>query len=161
MTTNSRGYTYIDWSGIDNQMKVPEVMDIIVGKENNSNLLKVSNDLDNIEMNVAALHEDLVAIQALNSSIVLGTVHHQLNKYPHSILYKTSWAAGSGGAGNGPAGGTSLIKINGGFELNGFDKLIVSAPKEFENFTIINSISASEFSFTNGNSEDSLLLVLQ
>lgn len=102
-------------------------------------------------------------LQSLNASVSLGTIEHNLCRYPHCVLYETTWAAGVGGAGNGPAGGTSVISINGVFSNESRNSLEVYAPAQFSNCTVISKISDTEYAFLDQDSDinvRSLLLVL-
>lgn len=109
------------------------------------------------------LYNEIDALKALNPSVILGTITHSLNKYAVCTLYDTTWAGGIAGAGNGPAGGENLTKINGGFVLSELDKITVSAPEKFSKCTEIIKIDDHKFAFISTDSQidfTSLLLTL-
>lgn len=103
-------------------------------------------------------------------SYELATIEHNLNKYPVCELYRTTWAAGIGGAGEGPAGGTSLtrigsnaIQVPGSVEYVDKSSVVIYTTQEYQNYTNINKVNDNEYALLAPDSDDtkiSLVLIL-
>lgn len=87
-------------------------------------------------------------LRARTPSATLGTVSAAATGrlYPQCALLATSWAYGIGGAGQGPAGGTSVNAVEAGFSYDERD-ITVSAPEQYRAHTAINQLSESMYAF--------------
>ena len=111
-----------------------------------------------------SLQNQIDELKEEEPTVALGTVVHNLGRYPICHLYEVDGAAGVGGASAVGAGGSPLTRINGGFKLIEFDKVVVSAPPRFKDCTDINKISENQYAFTPKQSDiytTSLFLILK
>lgn len=103
-------------------------------------------------------------------TVPLATIEHDLNKYPMCDLYRTTWAAGVSGVGEGPAGGTSLVRIGnntvqipGSVEYGDKNSVTVYSTQEFQTYTTVNKINNNEYALLAPDSDvthQSLVLLL-
>lgn len=57
------------------------------------------------------LQNQIDDLEALQPTVLVGTIEHDKNKYVQAHLYETSYACGVQGAGEGPAGGGPLVSV--------------------------------------------------
>lgn len=100
-------------------------------------------------------------IQKRVPTIAIGTVSTRAattQLYPLCALYRTEWGFGLGGAGVGPAGGSSAVAIDAGFEYDGDHNVEVTVPAQYGAFTDINQLSDTMYAFSDGSETTRLVL---
>lgn len=119
---------------------------------------------DILDEEVAGNHElRLEALEERVPTVDLGTIDTASatdRLYPQCGLFASSWAYGIGGAGVGPAGGTSVQAIEAGYAFDVHD-VTVSAAAQYQAFKIINQISGTMFAFLSDVIAETRSLVLQ
>ena len=109
------------------------------------------------------LQLEIEELQTRFPTDVLGTVSTEPTTqrlYPTCALFSTTWAAGIGGAGNGPAGGGSVVAIETDQSFAEYD-LTVTAPASYKNYTNINPVSNTMYAFMAADAADTQSLVLK
>ena len=109
------------------------------------------------------LQLEIEELQTRFPTDVLGTVSTEpatQRLYPACALFATTWAAGIGGAGNGPAGGSSVVAIETDQSFAEYD-LTVTAPAAYKNYTNINPVSNTMYAFMAADAADTQSLVLK
>ena len=109
------------------------------------------------------LQLEIEELQTRFPTDVLGTVSTEPTTqrlYPTCALFSTTWAAGIGGAGNGPAGGGSVVAIETDQSFAEYD-LTVTAPAAYKNYTNINPVSNTMYAFMAADAADTQSLVLK
>lgn len=99
-------------------------------------------------------------LQKVVPSEIIGTVEHNLHRYPLCNLYRTNNAAGMTGAGMTGAGGENLVSVPATYELIERKKVMVMTIAAFADFTTIHKINDREYTFTSESGTESLFLQL-
>lgn len=74
----------------------------------------------------AVLSERIRKIEEEQPTIELGTVEHNLKRYPHCQLYEIDYGCGVQRVGEGPAGGTKLIQIPTQYEMDDINNIRIA-----------------------------------
>ena len=98
------------------------------------NLVIIVDRIEKITVNLSI--NGLVTVGMLNQRLAplelnteLVTLAHGLGQYPQVMAFAYQYGAGMGGAGNGPAGGTTLMEIPTKIEYTGKDSLTIYTTK--------------------------------
>lgn len=123
------------------------------------------------DTNEANLDKRLTALEkgTYADVVEIGTINHGLNDYPSLDGYMASYGAGIGGAGEGPAGGTSLVHELISWEHLDFDKTKISANKHVmfnENDVVmevetINKINSNQYAVVFKGQSKNMLITLR
>ena len=100
-------------------------------------------------------------LEGRTPTVVIGTVEHDLRRYPHCALYVADDGAGASGAGTGGAGGGNLFSVPAEFELDGFNRITVKTIAQLATNTEIHKINEHTFGFAAPAQKTSAILILR
>jgi len=95
-------------------------------------------------------------LQTFAPTEYIGTITHNLGRYPLCTLHKAERAAGIGGAGEGGAGGGNIVTVPAEFEIDAFDRVSVKTTAAYSMCTEVYKISETEFGFADPDDPDNL-----
>lgn len=87
------------------------------------------------------LQNQIDNLEALQPTVVIGSIEHNKNKYVQAYLYETSYACGVQGAGEGPAGGGPLVSTPIEYTMADKSHLSFKAKPGFDTLSEIISLS--------------------
>ncbi len=91
------------------------------------------------------------------------TLAHNLDAYPKVLVLLYEYGAGSGGAGDGPAGGTNAITVNNRIEYLNRNQIKIYTPQSVaaqEKTKTVNKISDHEYTITTDDTPDCIYIRL-
>lgn len=133
---------------VDSQANIKDLVESIkgiLGEDEAGNLLNMIQQL-----------------QARQPTATIGTIQHNLDRYPQCTLYRVPYAYGVGGYGAGGYGGGNLLTVPAEFELIGKSSVAVITLPEFAQHTNAQQLEANMYSFSSSEPDatESLILIL-
>jgi len=102
-------------------------------------------------------------LQTFSPTETIGTITHNLGRYPLCTLHKVDGAAGIAGAAEYGAGGGNLFTVPAEFEIDGYDRVTIKTTAAYSSCTEMYQISDTQYGFADPDPANltSLFLIIR
>lgn len=109
---------------------------------------------------VGSLQSQIDVLEDMRPTVFVASIKHNLDSYVHCDLFETEYACGVQGAGEGPAGGSSLISSPVEYELVDKNNINIKAVRGLGNVSQVINIEENMYSILFENRVKSLVAII-